>query len=729
MVLFSHIPILAEDLVDYVNPLIGTKGWFNSSLYGGTIPGVTRPFGMIQWTPMTRLNKIGSCPYRYEDSSIMGFLGTRQPSVWMGDYGYVSLMPGIGKVRTGFKERQLPYRHKNEVTTPYYYQVKTPRFEAEVTASLRSSLMRFSFYKNRKPHVIIDASRDLNFPGYIKVEPEKNRVLGYNSDRHSASLGPSLPNFKGYFIIEFDAVFIGYGVYIDDFVVKHQVSAEGDKIGAYVRFPKGTKIINARISTSLISLEQAQENLEKELPHWEMESLKQDGRKAWNKQLSKIRVKGASPDDRHIFYTAMYHSHLFPRVFSEYGHYYSAFDDQVHKGIAYNDYSLWDTFRAEHPLLLLTVPERTADMITSLIQMYQQGGWLPKWPNPTYTGIMIGSHADSVIADAWVKGIRGFDLEKAYEAVYKNAMIPPDGDENKRWEDRAPWTSVESRGGLSWYIQLGYVPLDKTDESVSRTLEFAYDDFCAAQLALASGRLGDYDILMGRSKNYLNLYKNGYFQARNSNGTWAGKKGYTESLKWGYLFCVMQDIPGLIELMGGVKAFERKLEKIFAPIFRKYRYLHTNEPVHHYVYLFNYSGSSWKTQEQSRMVMKEYYQNSPSGLYGNDDCGQMSAWYIFSSIGFYPVTPGTELYAMGSPIWDEVMINLDKPYDKTAFRILVQNQAPKNIYIQSAYLNGKSLNTPFLKHSQIVEGGDLVLEMGPRPNKNWGNQGIKSLIR
>jgi len=383
---------------------------------------------------------------------------------------------------------------------------------------------------------------------------------------------------------------------------------------------------------------------------------------------------------------------------------------------------LWDTFRAEHPLLVLTSSERVGDMMTGLIHMYEEGGWLPKWPNPTYTGIMIGSHADSVLADAWVKGIRNFDLEKAYEATYKNAMVPPDGDKHKKWGDRDPWTSVESRGGLYWYKKLGYVPVDKTEESVSRTLEFAYDDFCVAQLAKAAGDMETYQDLMERSKNYRNLYHDGYFQARESDGSWAGHKGYTESVKWGYMFCAMQDVPGMIEMMGGKDKFEKKLDKVFVPVLRIYRYTHTNEPVHHYPYLYDYSGSPWKTQKQARLALEKYYHNDPAGLVGNDDCGQMSAWYIFSSMGFYPVTPGTDVYAMGSPLWDKVTIHIDEPYEKATFTVIAKNQSPDNYYIQSATLNGGPLDGPFLKHAQIVKGGTLVLEMGPEPNKQWGTR-------
>lgn len=710
---------MAREPVDYVNPLIGTDGILSISVYGGMIPGVTRPFGMIQWTAMTNQNRIGQCPYRYRDKKIIGFIGTRQPAVAMGDYGGVSLMPGTGPVEHRFDQRGIAYSHKDEVTTPYYYSVVFGGFRAELAAHERSSIIRFEFPDAENPHLVVDASRSPGFPGMVEVDLEGRRVRGWNSDRYSASLGPPLPNFKGYFVIEFDRPLEGCGTYAGEAVTQGATQQSGDLIGAYVTFPHGTREVIARIGTSLISFERAEANLGAEAPGWDFEALKDTTRRAWNDQLSRIMVEGGDEDMLTIFYTAMYHAHLYPRIFSEYGRYYSAFDDKAHQGVAYNDYSLWDTFRAEHPLLILTATERVSDMVTSLLQSYREGGWLPKWPNPTYSGIMIGSHADSMIADAWVKGIRDFDLDLAFEATRHNALDPPEGDREKRWGDRDPWTSVESRGGLSWYLELGYVPADKTAESVSRTLEFAYDDFCVAQLAKAAGAEGDYETLMAHSGNYKNLYHKGFMRGRNADGSWA-KGGFTEGLKWHYMFLAMQDIPGMIDLMGGPDKVESRLDRIFLPYIRLARYNHANEPSHHYPYLYDYVGSPWKTQREVAHVVDTFYWNRPFGLIGNDDCGQTSAWYIFGSIGFYPVTPGTDLYAIGSPRWEKVEIRIGKPYPDATFTVIAKNQSKKNIYIQSATLNGEPLDTPFLRHHQIIDGGELVFVMGPRPNKQWG---------
>jgi predicted alpha-1,2-mannosidase len=359
-------------------------------------------------------------------------------------------------------------------------------------------------------------------------------------------------------------------------------------------------------------------------------------------------------------------------------------------------------------------------MVTSLLQMYEEGGWLPMWPNPAETNTMISTHADSVIADAYIKGVRGFNLQKAYAAMYKDAMTPPDGDVKNRWKDGVRWTTYEARGGLSWYKSLGYVPQDNTDESVSRTLEFAYDDFCVAQIAKAVGKGNDYDLFMNRSRYYKNLYDptTGFMRPKNSDGSWYedDKAGFTEGSPWTYLFCAMQDIPGLIALLGGEERFAAKLDENFSGG----HYRHDNEPGHHYAYLYDYCNQPWKTQAKVREAMALNYHNKPDGLNGNDDCGQMSAWYIFSAMGFYPVTPGSPVYAIGSPLFEKATIVLTRPYQRASFTVIARDQSPTNKYIQSATLNGKLLKEPFINHADIANGSTLVFLMGPQPNKRWG---------
>jgi predicted alpha-1,2-mannosidase len=726
--LFGATRVWAQEPIDEVNPMIGTTG---PSVYdyGGMIPGVTVPFGMTHWTAQTRENKISVYSYNYKDATIQGFLGTHQPAIWMGDYGHVSLMPYSGELNT--TSPKLPFRHEDETSAPNYYSVKMggadSPINAELTATARAGFLRFTFPASNASHIIITASRSEHTEGFVQVNATEREIVGYNPERQSAELGPPLPNFKGYFVIQFDKPFASSGTWEGEEIHSQSSQQSGRRIGAYASFPTTRgEVVRVRVGTSFISIEQARDNLKREIPDWDFDRVRTEGRRVWNAALGKIMIQGGSRDERVNFYTAMYHSLLFPRIFSEYGRYYSAFDDRVHSGVSYNDYSLWDTFRAEHPLLILIEPERVPGMITSLLQMYDEGGWMPKWPNPTYSNIMIGTHADSVIADAYVKGIRGFDLKKAYAATHKDAFTPPRGDATNRWLDRAPWTAFEARGGLTWYKSLGYVPQDRTDESVSRTLEFAYDDFCVAQLAKAAGRVEDYKLLMKRSRNYKNLYDpaSGFMRPKKADGSWDEeswasredrKPGFTEGSPWTYLFCVMQDVPGMVELMGGRERFAARLDENFSGG----HYRHDNEPGHHYTYLYDYVGQPWKTQELVRETMTTHYHNAPDGLSGNDDCGQMSAWYIFSAMGFYPVTPGSTTYALGSPLFEKATIRLQGPYKRGPFTVIAKNQSPENRYVQFVTLNGHELHEPFIRHSDISNGSTIVFIMGPRPNEKW----------
>ena len=495
----------------------------------------------------------------------------------------------------------------------------------------------------------------------------------------------------------------------------------GTQMGAYINFKvKNNEKVKVRIATSFISIEQARDNMLHEVPDWDFTKLANATKKTWQENLSRIKVDGATQEQKTIFYTAMFHSMLFPREFSEYGKYYSAFDDQVHEGVSYNDYSLWDTFRALHPLLILIQPQRVSPMIRSLLQMYKEGGWMPMWPNPTYTNIMIGTHADAVIADAWEKGIRDYDVNLAYEAMRKDAMVPPDCDTEKRWGDRDRWTGFEGRGGLSYYHSLGYVPDDKTSQSVSRTIEFSFDDFCVSQLAKDLGKTEDYKRLKEWSGNYRNVYnkETGFMAPRLYDGSWSKtpNKGFTEGSPWDYLFGAFHDIPGMIHLMGGKEQFAKKLDKTFA----EDHYRLDNEPGHHYGYLYDYCNQPWKTQELVSNYTRINYRNQPNGINGNDDCGQMSAWYIFSTLGFYPVTPGLPVYSIGSPTFKKVRIYLA---NGKVFEIEAKNVSVDNKYIQSATLNGKPLNIPWFNHKDLEEGGTLVFEMGPEANHNWGISG------
>lgn len=704
---------LADPLA-WVNPHIGTGS--GKIGYGGMMPFVTPPFGMTNWTPQTRQNKISGVSYKYEDTRITGFMGTHQPAIWMGDYGYVTLMPQTGSLKTAPEARSLAFSHTDEDTHPDYYSVWMKdsgggRIRAEMTATERCSYLRFTFPSGNRSRVLVEASRP-GVAGAAEVNAGTGEITGFNPHRMDSHLGPlKLPNFKGYFVVQFRRP--------PRHAETYGMGGEGDR-GAYAEFDaRAGEQIEARVGTSFLSIEQARKNLQLEIPAWDFDAARQRLHATWNEKLGRVAVEGATDDQRHIVYTAIYHALLYPRMFSEQGRYYSAFDDTVHSGESYTAYSMWDTFRAENSLLTLLAPERIPGMVQALLQNYKEGGWMPKWPNPSYTNIMIGTHADSIVAEAIVKHFKGFDYATAWDAVYKDAMMPPDGDTAQTWKDRAPHTPYEARAGLTYLKQLGYIPVDKTAEAASRTLEDAYDDWCVAQVAKALGKTEEYRFFLKRSGNYRNLFnqETGLMQGKLSSGAWAGPAdGWTEGSAWVYTWAVMQDIPGLMDLMGGPEKYNAKLDEHFRAGHNK----HSNEPSHHYGYLYDYSGQAWKTQAKVREIANAEYANLPSGLDGDDDCGQMSAWFLFTAFGFYPVNPASGEYMIGSPMFSAMSLRLEN--GKT-FRVKALHNSAANVYIQSARLNGKVLDAPSIRYDDIQGGATLDLVMGPTPSQ-WASEGV-----
>jgi len=714
--------------VDWVNTFIGTGG--GGADYGGTMPFVTAPFGMTNWTAQTRQNRISVTSYAYEDSYIQGFIGTHQPAIWMGDYGYVTLMPEIGSINYSPEARRLEFSHKDEVSTPYYYSVKmgsdaAHRIVAEMTATDHAGYLRFAYPRGSQANVLVEATRP-GIEGFVKVDAEKNEIVGYNPDRMDSHLGPvKLPSFKGYFVVRFKQRFAARAVYEGVYVLPGKDEVDGLNVGAFVTFDtSGAGVVDVQVGTSFISIEQAHANLDAEMPNWNFASVRDALQTTWNQKLKQASIEGATDEERRIFYSGLYHALLYPKLMSEHGRYYSAFDDQVHDGTSYTAYSIWDTFRAENSLLTLFAPERVDGMVQSLLQNYVEGGWMPKWPNPSYTNIMIGTHADSLVAEAINKGFKGFDYSLAYAAVYKDAMTPPVGDTTRRWFDREPNTPYEARAGLTYAKTLGYIPADKIAESASSTLEETYDDYAVAQVAKAVDKRDDYAFFMKRSTNYKNLFNpaRGFMQAKNSDGTWASPEdGWTEGDEWVYLFAALHDVPGVVKLLGGSEAASAKLDEHFNGGHNK----HDNEPSHHYGYLYDYTGQPWKTQARVRDIARTAYSNTPNGVLGNEDCGQMSAWYIFTALGFYPLNPASAEYLIGSPLFTRAALNL--PNGKT-FEISAPNNSAQNFYIQTARLNGKPLAVPVITYAQIEAGGKLEFAMGPKPSKwaaGWRPQPVR----
>lgn len=734
LALSGVLPALSQpvrrDAASYVNPLVGTQ---RSSIgYGATMPFVTPPFGMTSWTAQTRQNKISVTSYNYDDTKISGFIGTHQPAVWMGDYGYVTLVPQTGPLRTSPEARSLPFSHSAEQTRPDYYSVSLAagtdgEIHAEMTATARCSMLRFTFPRTGAARVIVEASRP-GIAGMAAIDPRTGEITGYNPHRMDAHLGPfALPNFKGYFVVQFQKAPESTHTYgMDD-------TTESTSRGAYAEFHPGETVL-VRVGTSFLSVEQARANLQHELPLWDFAAAQKKLRGIWNEKLERLQVSGATEDQRVRLYTALYHALLYPRQFSEYGRYYSGFDDTIHSGESYTAYSIWDTFRAENSLLTLFAPERIDGMTTALLQNFKEGGWMPKWPNPSYTNIMIATHADSLVAEAIRKGFRGFDRNLAWQAVYKDAMTPPDGDTTRRWLDREEHTPYEGRAGLTYYKQLGYIPTNKTDEAASRTLEDSYDDWCVAQVAKALDRPEDYRFFLKRSLNDRNLFNPalGLMDGKTSDGAWApigtnrdGKgnrsiSGWTEGDAWVYTWSPLHDQAGLLQLMGGAAAYSAKLDQHFSGGHN----VHSNEPSHHYAYLYDFAGQPWKTQAKVREIAAKEYAATPGGLDGDDDCGQMSAWLLFSAMGFYPVNPASGDYMIGSPLYQKMSLRLQSGKTLT---IEAVNDSTNTLYIQSATLNGAALNIPLITWEQIQAGGTLRFVMGPKPS-SWASSWRPEMI-
>jgi predicted alpha-1,2-mannosidase len=713
------------DPVSYVNPLIGTQ---KSTIgYGGTMPFVTPPFGMTDWTPQTRQNKISVTSYSYDDRTISGFIGTHQPAIWMGDYGYVTLMPQMGPLRTAPEDRKLPFTHADELASPEYYSVSLSTgnnafIRAEMTATERCAIFRFRFPKNGSGRVLVESSRP-GIAGFAAVDANVHEITGFNPHRMDAHLGPKkLPNFKGYFVVQFRQAPENMKTYGG---LDKKLSTSR---GAYAEFKAG-ELVELRVGISFISIDRARLNLQREMPEWNFDGIRYKLHSAWEEKLRRLRIDGATEREKTRLYTALYHALLYPRIFSEYGRYYSAFDDQVHAGESYTAYSIWDTFRAENSLLTLFAPERINGMITALLQDFKEGGWMPKWPNPSYTNIMITTHADSLVAEAFRKGFGGFDRELAWQAVCKDAMTPPEGDTTRRWVDREERTPYEARAGLTYYKQLGFIPTDKTDEAASNTLEDSYDDWCVAQIAKALGREEQYRFFLRRSLNDRNLYNPavGLMNGRTFNRNWAplggsqdtpanrSASGWTEGDAWVYTWAPLHDLAGIIRLMGGAEKSAAKLDAHF----KGGHNVHSNEPSHHYAYLYDFVGQPWKTEAKVREIAAAEYGYDAGGLDGDDDCGQMSAWLLFTAMGLYPVNPAGGEYMIGSPLYKRVELKLD---NGKIFRVETQNNSDKNVYIQSAMLDGHALNSPVITWEEIQSGAVLVFQMGPKPSqwaKDW----------
>ena len=731
-------------LLSYIDTRTGTAasttktaGMFGKKTeeYGQTLPAVLEPNGMNFWTPQTRqTEKKCIAPYYYKDTLLQGF----RNSHWIvggctQDYGSMSIMPQFNELRWQPGKRGSLYSHENEIASPAYYAVTLDddKLRAEMTGRSRAAIFRFTYEEDGNAYFIINPNSDEG-EGYIEIDTLNKEIRGFNPV-HRIYQGWGEPaGFDGYFIIRYNKSIISYGTFNADSIF-HGNTQIGQKkdIGAFIQFKvnKNDQII-VKAASSFTDIDGARRNMETEIPHWDFNRTQQELTDIWENHLNKIQVKSNSKEEKEKFYGSMYRASFLPRQFNDVDGRYPSFaggdsimtlPDSINN--YYTDYSMWDTYRALHPYINLIEPDKGGEMMQSLVLMYQQGGWLPIFPSwNSYTAAMIGDHCIAAIGDAYSKGIRNFDIEKAYEGMRKNAFESP--------ESETDYKNGKGRRALDSYLKYGYIPLEDgvpdafhTNEQVSRTLEYAYDDFVLAQIAKSLGKDDDYNQLMQRAQNYRNVIDpaTGYAQGRyaagdflKENNAFEFSKFITEGAPCHYTWYAPQDIYGLIQAMGGKDVFSAKLDSMFS----QQRYWHGNEPCHQIAYLFNYAGEPWKTQREVRHIMDTEYLNSPGGLSGNDDAGQMSAWYLFSALGFYPVCPGTPYYIIGSPSFEEVTLHLE---NGKQFTIKAKGASSENIYISSARLNGKIYNKNYLSHSDIMNGGCLEFIMSNEPDKNWGS--------
>jgi len=721
------------DLVRLANPLQGTDSTGGFS-HGNTFPAVAVPFPMNVWAPYTQPAR-DSFYYQYRQNRIRGIRQTHQPSPWIGDYANFSLMPVSGKLAVQEDARASEFRHETEVVRPSYYGVRLDTWKAvaEVTPTVRAARFRFTFEAGGDAYVVLDAF-DNN--SSVEISPDGKRVIGICRNNR----GGVPDNFANYFVVEFDQPFAGYGTWTPDGVQEGQEKLAAKHAGAYFKFkvaPGGT--VGCKAASSYISHAQAQLNLAREIGDASFDTVLQRADATWNETLNRIRVEGGSEEQQRTFYSALYRSVIFPHRFYERDEngkpiYFSPYDGKVHEGYLYTDTGFWDTFRASHPLYNILFPEVSAEIMQGLLAAYDQSGWLPSWSSPGHRGCMIGNHAFSLLTDAWVKGITNFDSGKAVEAMVHDA--------NTQGPD---WCRSIGRDGAEFYKKIGYAPYPEVHEATAKTLEYAYDDFCAAVLARRIGRSSDAEAFARSAMNYTNVFdaKIGFVRGRKADGSWIEPfyptewgGPFTEGNSWHWTWSVFQDVPGLVALMGGDEAFGRKLDAVFytPPDVRvgtyggmihemtemvalnMGQYAHGNQPIQHMLYLYDCIGQPWKAQSRVRQVMNLLYQSTPDGMCGDEDTGQMSSWYVFSALGFYPMCPGTTEYLIGSPLFDRATLQLP---DGKQFVVTGSRNGPQRPYIRAAQLNGESFNKTYLTHDQIVRGGEIVFEMTSAPDYKW----------
>lgn len=729
--------ISSKDLVDFVNPLMGTDSAFDLS-NGNTYPAIATPWAMNFWTPMT--SKMGDgWTYKYRENKIRGIKQTHQPSPWVNDYAAFSLMAVTGDLKFNEDERESWFSHKAETVTPYHYSVYLADYDvvAEVAPTERAASFKFTFPESENSYIILDA---FNKGSMVKIIPEERKIIGYCRNNN----GGVPDNFHNYFVAQFDTDFELNHTWNDGWqLIENSTSSEGDHVGAIIGFKtKKGQVVNVKVASSFISLDQAQLNLSREIGTDTFENTKTKAKQAWETELGRIKIEDDNIDNIRTFYSSLYRVLLFPRKFYEFDAnnnvvHYSPYNGKVLPGYMFTDNGFWDTFRAVFPFFNMMYPELNGKIMQGLANTYKESGWLPEWASPGHRDVMIGSNSAPIIADAFLKGVKVPDAELLFDAMLKNATVA----------DGRPVNSV-GRAGLEYYNKLGYVPYDvDVNENAARTLEYAYADFTIAKMAEKMGKTKLAKKYYKQAMNYKHLFdpSTNWMRGKNKDGSFQSP---FNPLKWGdaftegnslhYTWSVFHDIQGLIDLMGGKTQFVAKLDEVFEmppkfdhsyygftiheiremQIVNMGNYAHGNQPIQHMIYLYNYANQPYKAQEKIRNVMAKLYAATPDGYCGDEDNGQTSAWYVFSALGFYPVTPGgVDEYVIGSPLFKKATLQLE---NGNIFEIFSKKNSEKNVYIQSATLNGKPYNNTFLNFYDLQKGGTLEFNMGSKPNINWG---------
>lgn len=722
------------DPVDYVTTMMGTMSKHSLST-GNTYPAIALPWGMNFWTPQT--GKMGDgWTYTYTADKIRGLKQTHQPSPWMNDYGQFALMAVTGDLAFDQDERASWFSHKAEVARPYYYSVYLADHDvtAELAPTERAALFRFTFPDSEHSYIIVDA---FDKGSYVRVIPEEQKIVGYTT-RNSGGVPD---NFRNYFVLEFDRPFTYTATVADNKLDTARGEVTADHTMGIVGFStKRGDRVHVRVASSFISQEQAELNL-KELGDRSLEQLSADGRARWNEVLGRIQIEDPDLDNLRTFYSCLYRSVLFPRAFYEIDAegrvmHYSPYSGEVRPGYMYTDTGYWDTFRCLFPLLNLVYPSVSREYQQALVNVYLESGFLPEWSSPGHRSIMVGNNSASIVADAWIKGIRGQDIETLWEAVKHGA------------HNVHPTVRATGRYGHEYYDKLGYVPYDVgINENAARTLEYAYDDWCIYRLGKALGKPEAEIMPYAKSSlNYRNLYdpEHKLMRGRNQDGSFQSPfnplkwgDAFTEGNSWHYTWSVFHDPQGLINLMGGKESFNNMLDSVFnvpphfddsyygvviheireMQVMNMGNYAHGNQPVQHMIYLYNYSGEPWKAQYRVRETMDRLYSPTPDGYCGDEDNGQTSAWYVFSALGFYTVCPGSDQYILGSPLFEKATVTLE---NGKSFTITADGNGPSRRYVESMTVDGKNHTANYITHKQLTDGADIHFTMSDTPNRSRG---------